>query len=142
MAKMQEDLTAIWPEAGFLTQFVGGGQVAKVSPQETSVVPAWRDSLFLMIAAIEWDDDTPYAQQLDFQKRLTKSVDRLREITPGGGTYQSEADPNEPDWQQSFFGANYTRLRAIKDKYDPHDIITYRRCVGSEDWDEDMMCRS
>ncbi|KAK3829540.1 MAG: hypothetical protein JOS17DRAFT_791784 [Linnemannia elongata] len=100
LVKLQEDLVQIWPEAGFLVQFIAGGQ---------------REALVLFIGANEWDDSTPYGTQLAYQRKLTKSVGRLRKITPGGGTYGNEADPNEPDWRGSFFGsANYPRLRSVQ----------------------------
>ena len=139
--KVQEELTKIWSGAGFLVQFVAGGQVSKGSSNETSVVPAWRDALILFIGAIEWEDDTPYETQLAYQLQLTKSTGHLRKITPGSGTYANEADPNEPDWQNSFFGSNYPRLRSIHETYDPRGLFICRRCVGSEDWEDDLMCR-
>ncbi|KAG0040410.1 hypothetical protein BGZ83_002550 [Gryganskiella cystojenkinii] len=141
VAKVQKDLTGVWSQAGILMEFVGGGQVSQGNSQDTSVLPAWRDALVLVIGIIEWNDDTPFSTQLAHQQKLTKSIDHLRNITPGGGTYQNEADPNEPDWQESFFGANYPRLRSIHDKYDPDGLFVCRRCVGSEDWDNDMLCR-
>ncbi|KAF9028960.1 hypothetical protein BGZ52_004980 [Haplosporangium bisporale] len=142
LAKVQDDLTQIWPEAGFLVEFVAGGQVSLGNSQDTSVSPAWRDALVLIIGVIEWSDDTPYGTQLVLQRKLTKSINRLRKISPGGGTYQNEADPNEPDWQESFFGTNYPRLRSVHDKYDPNGLFVCRRCVGSEDWDNDLLCRT
>ncbi|KAG0050758.1 hypothetical protein BGZ83_004474 [Gryganskiella cystojenkinii] len=116
LSKVQEDLTQIWPDAGFLVQFVGGGQVSEGSSEDTSIIPAWRDSLVLFIGAIEWDDTTSYEQQKVDQQKLTDSIGRLREITPGGGTYHNEADPNEPDWQDNFFGSQYPRLRSVHDR--------------------------
>ncbi|KAK3842870.1 MAG: hypothetical protein J3R72DRAFT_383937, partial [Linnemannia gamsii] len=142
LIKVQEDLTQIWPEAGYLVQFVAGGQVSKGSSRKTAIVPAWRDSLLLIIGAIEWSDDTPYGTQLVYQRKLTKSIGRLRKITPGGGTYHVEADPNEPNWQQTFFGPHYARLYSVLQKYDPHGLFVCRRCVGSEDWDNDLLCRT
>ncbi|KAF8921768.1 hypothetical protein BGZ58_003873, partial [Dissophora ornata] len=141
LTKVQDDLTKIWPDAGFLIQFVAGGQVSQGNSEETSIIQAWRDALILFIGAIEWDDNTPYETQRTYQQRLTKSIGRLREITPGGGTYHSEADPNEPDWQNSFFGTHYPRLRSVHDWYDPKGIFVCRRCVGIEDWDDDLLCR-
>ena len=127
LVKFQEDLIQIWPEAGFLVQFVAGGQDSKGSSEDTSVLPAWRDALLLFTGAIEWDDSTPYETQLAYQRKLTKSVRRLRKITPGGGTYGNEADPNEPDWKGSFFGtANYPRLRSVQKKYDAKGLFVCR----------------
>jgi hypothetical protein len=32
------------------------------------------------------------------------------------------------------YGPNYSRLGAIKAKYDPNDIFWCRKCIGSENW--------
>ncbi|KAF9923988.1 hypothetical protein FBU30_005974 [Linnemannia zychae] len=67
-------------------------------------------------------------------------INRLYKITSGGGTYANEADPNEPDWQDNFYRTNYQRLLKIKHRFDPKGLFVCLRCVGSEDWDVDMMC--
>ena len=58
------------------------------------------------------------------------------------GYYLNEADPNEPSWQQKFFGtqATYNRLRSIKDSVDAHGLFVCKNCVGSEDWSSDLNC--
>ena len=57
------------------------------------------------------------------------------------GAYSNEADVREPDFQTTFFGTNYPRLRGIKDIYDPENIFIVPAGVGSEDWDEGLFCR-
>ncbi len=54
----------------------------------------------------------------------------------------NEADPNEPNWQQRFFGSQemYNRLKAIKDKVDPLGLFVCKTCVGSDDWTSDLNC--
>ena len=40
----------------------------------------------------------------------------LREITPNSGAYWNEADYIEPNWEESFWGAdNYAKLKQIKE---------------------------
>ncbi|KAG0235998.1 hypothetical protein BGW41_000585 [Actinomortierella wolfii] len=124
----------------YMVLMVAGGQVAKGNSQETSVVPAWRQAQLFINHGISWSDDTPYTEQIELQRKLTKANDALRRITPGSGTYQNEADPNEPNFQQSFFGANYPRLYKIKHRYDPQGLFVCRRCVGSDDWNSDGTC--
>ena len=46
-----------------------------------------------------------------------------------------KGDPYQPNWQETFYGANYKRLRSIKAKYDPHDIFYATTAVGSDDWE-------
>ncbi|KAG0360738.1 hypothetical protein BGX24_005493, partial [Mortierella sp. AD032] len=136
----QRDVKDIKALSSIVMMFIAGGQVSKGNSQDTSVQPAWRSALMLPAVGITWNDDVSYQDQLKIQRALTKAVGRLRAITPGSGTYVNEADPNEPDWQDSLFGANYPRLRQIKHKYDPQGLFICRKCVGSEDWDDDMMC--
>lgn len=59
----------------------------------------------------------------------------LEEITPNGAAYLNEADYNQPDWQETFYGSNYERLLSIKQKYDPHGILWGKTAVGSEGWE-------
>ena len=47
-----------------------------------------------------------------------------------------QADPLEANWQYTYFGANYPRLRSIKEKYDPDGVMWCLSCVGSENWVE------
>ena len=56
------------------------------------------------------------------------------------GSYSNEADVREPDFQQTFFGPNYSRLKAIKQKYDPNGMFIVGAGVGSEDWDAEGIC--
>ncbi|MDY6995989.1 MAG: FAD-binding protein [Actinomycetota bacterium] len=56
----------------------------------------------------------------------------IRAATPGAGTYSNEADYFEPDWQQAFWGTNYNRLLAIKQRVDPGNLFRVHHGVGSE----------
>ena len=71
-------------------------------------------------------------------------IPQLKALTPGSGVYLNEADFLEPDWQESFYGANYARLRSIKKKYDRIDVFYAPTAVGSDEWREDSrgrLCR-
>jgi hypothetical protein len=46
----------------------------------------------------------------------------------------------EPDWETTFYGPNYAKLSAIKQKYDPHDLFVVTSGVGSERWDALGIC--
>ena len=45
------------------------------------------------------------------------------------GRYVSESDYFEPGWQDAFWGANYPRLLAVKDRYDPQGLFTVHHGV-------------
>jgi hypothetical protein len=65
-------------------------------------------------------------------QNITAKTDVLRKLAPETGAYFNEADVNEPDWQQAFFGDNYAQLLNIKRNVDPRNLFWCRQCVGSE----------
>ena len=55
----------------------------------------------------------------------------MREITPNSGAYWNECDYFEPDWEESFWGAdNFARLKSIKEEYDPTGMFRVWNGVG------------
>jgi hypothetical protein len=98
-----------------------------------SVNPAFRTEASMIIAI---SNRTPSDDQLAAAaKSLTEDMlGTLREVSPNGGTYHNEADINEPNWQEAFWGANYPRLLSIKKKWDPTGLFWAHHGVGSEVW--------
>ena len=77
----------------------------------------------------------------DAAARIDKAIAELERVAPSGGSYVSESDFFEPDWQRSFWGANYSALARIKRKYDPDGLFFVHHGVGSESWDADGFVR-
>ncbi|KAF9913686.1 hypothetical protein BX616_009742 [Lobosporangium transversale] len=139
---VMEDLDGyLMPQEGLIGTLVAGGQVSKGTSKETSVGPAWRQALFHIISPVTWDNSASPEAVQTLGRKVTSAIERLREITPGSGAYFNEADHSEPNWQQSFFGSNYPRLKQVKTKYDPYGVFICHHCVGSEDWNENLTCR-
>ncbi|KAF9436406.1 hypothetical protein BGZ76_004070 [Entomortierella beljakovae] len=126
----------------FFLLLVAGGEVSNGNSKDTSVLPAWRGALVHTLLLSSWEDWTPLKDQQAIARQLTSTAEGLRRLTPGSGSYMNEADINEPNWQSSFFGDNYPRLKSIKDDIDPHGLFVCRNCVGSEDWRNDFTCPS
>ncbi|CAF0931701.1 unnamed protein product [Rotaria sordida] len=122
---------------------VAGGQVSNTLI-DNSVSPGWRTALLHMIHAQEWNDNTSVVDQEILASRLRTQVDILQTIAGGAQSscYINEADPNEPNWQQKFFGTqvNYDRLKSIKKSVDPNGLFICKNCVGSDDWSTDLNC--
>ena len=53
------------------------------------------------------------------------------------GTYVSESDFVERDWQRAFWGSNYPRLAELKRTYDPGGLFFAHPGAGSEEWTDD-----
>lgn len=112
---------------------------------KNSILPAWNDSLASMIVVGTWDFTIPHQQMMAREDELTEVImPAVRKVTPGGYAYLNEADFNEPDWQETFYGSNYPRLSQIKKSIDPEGLFYGITAVGSERWAEDnqgRLCR-
>jgi hypothetical protein len=73
--------------------------------------------------------------------RIARCTAPLRALVPHAGSYMSESNYFEPDWQHSYWGNNYPRLLAIKQKYDPGGMFFTHNGVGSEGWSRDGFSR-
>lgn len=77
----------------------------------------------------------------DSAKGVARATAILRAIAPDAGSYVSESNYFDQKWRQHYWGANYSRLAAIKAKYDPDGLFTVHHGVGSEDWSTDGFTR-
>ena len=74
-------------------------------------------------------------------ERVGKCMDEILRVAPRAGSYVSESDFFEKDWQRSYWGTNYTRLAGVKKKYDPDGLFFVHHGVGSEEWSADGFVR-
>jgi FAD/FMN-containing dehydrogenase len=117
--------------------------------RETAMNPAVCDAFALAIIAGGEAPAYPgiagREPNLPNARRHATAIDRamkeLTNIVPNAGAYVSESNFFEDDWQQSFWGPNYPRLLAIKDKYDPDGLFFVHHGVGSERWSDDGFTR-
>ncbi|KAJ5425253.1 hypothetical protein N7465_000323, partial [Penicillium sp. CMV-2018d] len=112
---------------------------------DNSLNPAWREAVVHLITSQSWNDSLPDSVAAETYDRITNEKGYLlRQIAPDSGAYYNEADRHEPNWQWSFWGPHYTRLREIKQMYDPQDLLWCHHCVGSEGWIQEKngtLCR-
>lgn len=116
------------------------------SAATTSVVPAWRTALIHAVLNLPWSYTAPWADNVAQANKMTEQAMPIIEAaTPGSGAYVHEADFQQPDFQEVFWGENYQRLLGIKAKYDPENFFYTRIAPGSEAWtvvNDGRMCRS
>jgi len=74
-------------------------------------------------------------------RAIARAMQELRKVAPDPGSYVSESNYFETDWQRSYWGTNYPRLQAVKAKYDPDGLFFVHHGVGSEDWSTDGFTR-
>jgi hypothetical protein len=66
-----------------------------------------------------------------------RAMNELSKVVTQPGAYVSESDFFEREWQRSFWGPNYPRLVAVKQRYDPDGLFFVHHGVGSEAWTDD-----
>jgi FAD/FMN-containing dehydrogenase len=62
-------------------------------------------------------------------------------VRPRAAAYVAESSYFQADWQKAYWGPNYPRLPAVKQRYDPNGLFFVRHGVGSEFWSEDGFTR-
>jgi Berberine and berberine like len=72
---------------------------------------------------------------------IGRALQALLPLSANGGSYVAESNFFQSDWQRAFWGANYRRLRAVKNEYDPEGLFFVHHGVGSEDWSPDGFTR-
>lgn len=124
---------------------VAGGTVAQNRGKiDSALNPAWREAAAHITIGASWDPNASLAEQEAIRKNLTDvEVEQLRSVEGANkmGAYLNEANAYEKGFQSSFWGSNYHRLYAIKQKWDPAGLFITRSGVGSEDWDAEGLCR-
>ncbi len=77
----------------------------------------------------------------DHAREIDLAMGELLKITNNAGSYVSESNFFERSWQESFWGANYPKLAAVKRKHDPAGLFFVHHGVGSEEWSADGFTR-
>lgn len=128
----------------------GAPPEALAAARDTAMNPAVLDAFALVICGAEGppgfpgvvgrEPDAGLARQR--AAAIGRAVDELRKVAPQPGSYLAESNYFEPDWQRSFWGSNYPRLLAAKQRYDPDGLFFVHHGVGSERWSADGFTRT
>ena len=140
-----------YKELGFHMNKGLAGATATVlaAARDTATNPAVLEAFALVIIA---DGEGPAYPGLpgatvnrDAARQDARAIDRatgeLRRIAPGTGSYVSESNYFNAEWQRAYWGEHYARLRSIKDRYDRSGLFFVHHGVGSEDWSPDGFTR-
>ncbi|TFK78272.1 hypothetical protein K466DRAFT_570941, partial [Polyporus arcularius HHB13444] len=97
----------------------------------TAVTPAWRDAIWhLSVRAELFQYNDTLEERVEKYQGLSEHIQKFRDLTPGSGAYFNEGDVYEPDHETAYWGDNYAKLLAVKQKYDPHGLLDCWQCAG------------
>lgn len=90
------------------------GQAMNVSrfadPTRRAVLPQWRDAVVMSAYTYPYSSTVPFSEMLATQDNITDTVmPIIEQVTPDAGAYINEADFQQKDWQDVFFGSNYAK---------------------------------
>jgi hypothetical protein len=136
-------------ELHFQKGLAGAPPEAIAAARDTPMNPAATEAFMLAIVAGESPPAFPglaghepdLAAARRDAARIAHATAELRNAAPRGGAYVAESGYFLPDWQNAYWGANYPRLLAVKQRYDPGNLFFVRHGVGSEGWSEDGFVR-
>ncbi len=127
----------------------GAEEHARAAARDTATNPGVTEAFALAIIA---DGERPAypglarpPMDLSAAREDAHAIDRataeVRKLAPGAGSYVSESNYFNENWQQAFWGPHYPRLRTVKDRYDPDGLFFVHHGVGSEEWSADGFTR-
>ena len=127
----------------------GAPAEAIAAARDTAVHPAAIDAFALAISGAEEQPAYPRVAGHEPNVELARAhalairnaTAALRKVVPDAGSYLSESDFFEANWQRAFWGENYARLLAVKERYDPAGLFFVHHGVGSERWSADGFTR-
>ncbi|KAI6015297.1 hypothetical protein F5J12DRAFT_817299 [Pisolithus orientalis] len=135
------DVSEILSDCQGEVNMVAGGKVAQISPDSAGLNPAWRNAIVETACGVFWAEGAT-AEEISGQiDQLKVWIKDMYVLSPQSGAYFNEASLFEIDWQYTFFGSHYGKLKEIKDKYDPYHLFVVAEGVGSEEWNEELTCR-
>jgi FAD/FMN-containing dehydrogenase len=127
----------------------GAPAEAIAAARDTAMNPAVLDAFALVISGAEGPPAYPgiaghepdLAAGRKHAQAIDRAMDELRKLAPNPGAYVAESNFFDEAWRESFWGPNYPRLLAVKDKYDPDGLFFGHHGVGSERWSADGFTR-
>lgn len=99
-----------------------GGAVSSIAPEETAFY--WRYAKFYLEWTATWTEDAD-------ARRNIASVERTRrQLSPFvEGSYINVPDEFIENSGTVYYGANFARLREVKEKYDPENVFNFPQSI-------------
>lgn len=115
--------------SGYITLFAMGGASGGPRPDETAY--PHRNATFVIDIGTHWTPGTPPEETQRLLDRTRAAHHFLRRRLGTDAAYANFPDPEQRDWRTAYYGANYTRLLHVKNRYDPTGLFRHAQSVGA-----------
>jgi FAD/FMN-containing dehydrogenase len=109
------------PPSNFFCSSFGGA--VRQSPPGGSAFPH-RDALFYAEPGAGWNGTTLTPSALAWVAEFAQALGPYT-----NGAYVNVPNANMADWETAYWGSNVPRLRAVKARYDPHNVFRYEQSI-------------
>ena len=133
----------------FQKGLAGASEARLADARDTPVHPSVLDAFALLLVAGAEQNALDETGRIDPDEaalrakaeRIQGVYRRFREIEPNTGSYSAEMNFHAENWQKVAWGPHYSRLLAVKNRYDPTGLFVGHHQVGSETWSRDGFVR-
>src|SRR5262249_3415720 len=113
------------PSAACALQFQQWGGAMSRVPADATAFPHRAGTLALMQYLAHWSSEADAPAHLRW---IDEFYAAMRPYV-SGGAYSNMPDVALPDWQHAYYGANFERLVAVKQQYDPGDVFRFAQSI-------------
>ncbi|KAH8921048.1 FAD-binding domain-containing protein [Atractiella rhizophila] len=124
------DFIAALPSLNFIG--VAGGAVANSHAPSMALNPAWRTALSHILWETRWAAGSTKDQQAVARAAGVAQLNNFTNILGSNAAYVNEAATDDDAWPTNYWGSQYSKILALKKKYDPSHLFNCNNCVGSE----------
>jgi hypothetical protein len=103
-----------------------GGAINRVAPDATAYVH--RRSLAMLQYSASWVDSSP-PSVVAANRQWIETAWRLMRPYVSSGACSNYADPDLVDWEQAYWGSNFTKLTEVKRAYDPGNVFHFPQSI-------------
>ncbi|CEL59135.1 putative FAD-linked oxidoreductase YgaK OS=Bacillus subtilis (strain 168) GN=ygaK PE=3 SV=4 [Rhizoctonia solani AG-1 IB] len=102
-----------------------GGKTLKPGAKDTAFY--WRDASYVSYFKLQWYDRHATNPMLDFVGNVKEKL--VQYTIQQQAAYVNFTDPTIPNWQEAYYGGNYSRLQEIKQEWDPSNFFHFEQSI-------------